>query len=208
MQQVSREGVGRAQSRYASSQRATPVGDNSLQSSRSTLGAHRGGPDRGVTNTDGGAQGHHGMGWARASLAVAIEPMQRSNKNSENNPMQSRLIPPTCTDFLIMKTEIVVEGHAFDIAWARYYAPGRSEVVSEDVARISLAKHLVGMARAGAQKEDILAEAGFQHLVALTSASQGPETSPAQDQDFDLLLQPEAAANSPVMTLPSDFIQS
>jgi hypothetical protein len=64
--------------------------------------------------------------------------------------------------------------YAFDRAWKRYYRPSRVSAISASVARASLAKHLIALAK----KEGIsvsvgtLAEAGFLHLVSLTPEAQ------------------------------------
>jgi hypothetical protein len=53
-------------------------------------------------------------------------------------------------------------------AWERYYHSVQSSKISEDVARPSLARHLVAMANEGVREEDALAEGGFLHLLSLT----------------------------------------
>ncbi|MGH6677458.1 MAG: hypothetical protein ACREDL_00605 [Bradyrhizobium sp.] len=70
-----------------------------------------------------------------------------------------------------------VLARAFVRAWERYYRPGRSETVAEDVARPALAKHLVAMAKGGIDRELTLAEAGLAYLISLTLQQQasGPE---------------------------------
>ena len=55
---------------------------------------------------------------------------------------------------------------AFDIAWSKYYRPGRLTIAS-DVARPELANHLVEMARNG-MTEGTLSTSGVLHLIALT----------------------------------------
>jgi hypothetical protein len=62
---------------------------------------------------------------------------------------------------------------AFSTAWKRYYLPGRSGTISEDVARYSLARHLVSMVKDGVNDEDALVTGGLLYLVSL-----GPEEPP------------------------------
>ena len=57
---------------------------------------------------------------------------------------------------------------SFIRAWERYYLSAQSEKVSEDVARPSLAKHLVAMAKEGVKEEDALAAGGLLHLISIT----------------------------------------
>jgi hypothetical protein len=61
----------------------------------------------------------------------------------------------------------LVLARAFDLAWARYYLPGRV-TISQDIARPSLANYLVQMAKDGVTKEGPLAAAGVLHLISLT----------------------------------------
>jgi hypothetical protein len=71
--------------------------------------------------------------------------------------------------------------HAFDRAWQDYYQSGRSGTLSQDVARDSLARHLVTLAKEEGEKaEDALAEAGLLHLLSLTppAAPPTPEAAP------------------------------
>jgi hypothetical protein len=57
---------------------------------------------------------------------------------------------------------------AFDQAGKRYYLPGRGATISEEIARPSLARHLVAMAKGGVKEEDALAAGGLLHLISLT----------------------------------------
>lgn len=57
---------------------------------------------------------------------------------------------------------------SFIRAWERYYLSVRSNKVSEEIARPSLARHLVAMANEGVKEEDALAAGGFLHLISLT----------------------------------------
>ncbi len=57
---------------------------------------------------------------------------------------------------------------AFDRAWKRYYRPSRIGAISEDAARLALAKHLIALAKEGVISVVALAEAGLLHLVSLT----------------------------------------
>ena len=61
----------------------------------------------------------------------------------------------------------LVLARAFDLAWARYFLPGRV-TISQDVARPALAKYLVQMAKDGVTEEGPLAAAGVLHLISLT----------------------------------------
>jgi hypothetical protein len=58
---------------------------------------------------------------------------------------------------------------AFDRAWKDYYVPGRRSPISEEIARPSLGKHLVAMAKEGVKEEGALAKGGLLHLISLTS---------------------------------------
>ncbi len=62
----------------------------------------------------------------------------------------------------------IVLARAFDRVWATYYRPGRL-TISQDSARLTLAKHLVQMAKDGVSEEDVLAEGGLSYLNSLTS---------------------------------------
>ena len=62
----------------------------------------------------------------------------------------------------------VLLARAFDRAWNRYYRPSRIVTVSRELARISLAKHLINLAKEGVWEEEGLAERGLAHLVAIT----------------------------------------
>jgi hypothetical protein len=62
---------------------------------------------------------------------------------------------------------------AFVQAWQGYYLPGRSDAISEEIARPTLAKHLVAMAKEGLNEEAALAEAGLRHLNSLTAGPNG-----------------------------------
>jgi hypothetical protein len=62
---------------------------------------------------------------------------------------------------------------AFDRAWNRYYRPSRISTISEEVARHSLAKQLVALAREGVAEEDALAQGGLEHLISLTPSPWG-----------------------------------
>lgn len=57
---------------------------------------------------------------------------------------------------------------SFIRAWERYCLSVRSRKISEEVARPSLARHLVAMANEGVREEDALAAEGFLHLISLT----------------------------------------
>jgi hypothetical protein len=57
---------------------------------------------------------------------------------------------------------------AFDRAWKNYYVPSRRGAISEEIARPSLGKHLVAMAKEGVKEEEVLAAAGLLHLISLT----------------------------------------
>jgi hypothetical protein len=57
---------------------------------------------------------------------------------------------------------------AFDRAWKDYYVPGRS-LISEEIARPLLGKHLVAMAKEGVKEEAALAKGGLLRLISLTS---------------------------------------
>jgi hypothetical protein len=81
--------------------------------------------------------------------------------------------PPVDREFRL------ILARAFDLAWNRYYAPGRGRALSEEIARSALAKHLVAKANEGV-KEATLAEDGLQHLILLTLA-----TSRFQSQNFN-----------------------
>ena len=63
---------------------------------------------------------------------------------------------------------------AFSTAWKRYYLPGRSGTISEEVARHSLARHLVLMVKNGVNEEEALVTGGLLYLVSL-----GPEEPPS-----------------------------
>ena len=54
---------------------------------------------------------------------------------------------------------------AFNTAWKRYYVPGRGSAISEEVARHSLARHLVSMVRDGAIDEQALVRGDLLYLV-------------------------------------------
>src|ERR1700758_3700327 len=66
---------------------------------------------------------------------------------------------------------------AFVRAWERYYVSGTSETVAEEVARPTLAKHLVALAKQDVLQETTLAEQGLAYLVSLSAQAQasGPE---------------------------------
>jgi hypothetical protein len=57
---------------------------------------------------------------------------------------------------------------AFDRAWKRYYRSSRIGAISTSVARPSLAKHLIALAKGGVVSFDGLAEGGFLYLVSIT----------------------------------------
>lgn len=57
---------------------------------------------------------------------------------------------------------------AFDRAWTDYYVPGRRGAISEEIARPSLGKHLVAMAKDGVKDEGTLAADGLSHLISQT----------------------------------------
>jgi hypothetical protein len=56
---------------------------------------------------------------------------------------------------------------AFDRAWDRYYLD-ENGTTSKELARTSLAKHLVALAKEGEKDERALAASGFLHLISLT----------------------------------------
>jgi len=62
---------------------------------------------------------------------------------------------------------------AFSRSWKRYYLPDRDGTVSEEVARHSLARHLVAMVKEGVNDEEALATGGLLHLVSLEP--EGPQ---------------------------------
>jgi hypothetical protein len=62
-----------------------------------------------------------------------------------------------------------VLARAFVRAWERYYQPGRYATISEEIARPTLSKRLVAMAKQGVTDEDDLAAGGFLHLILLIS---------------------------------------
>jgi hypothetical protein len=62
---------------------------------------------------------------------------------------------------------------AFDLAWNRYYRPGRRGAIAESLARTSLAKQLIRLAKEGVSEEGALAEGGLRHLVSLTAEPWG-----------------------------------
>jgi hypothetical protein len=70
----------------------------------------------------------------------------------------------------------LVLARAFDRAFERYYRPGRSGKISEEIARPSLARHLVAMAKEGVRDEDGLAAGGLLHLISL-----GPDEPPWEE---------------------------
>jgi hypothetical protein len=71
---------------------------------------------------------------------------------------------------------------AFDRAWKDYYVPGRRSPISEEIARPSLGKHLVAMAKEGVKEEGALATGGLLHLISLTSEIRGePGRPPASE---------------------------
>src|SRR5882757_4629844 len=64
---------------------------------------------------------------------------------------------------------------AFSTAWKRYFLPDRIGRISEEVARRSLAIHLVSMVKEGVSDEEALAAGGLLHLVSLE-----PEQTPRE----------------------------
>jgi hypothetical protein len=64
---------------------------------------------------------------------------------------------------------------AFSTAWKRYFLPDRIGRISEEVARRSLAIHLVSMVKEGVSDEETLAAGGVLHLVSLE-----PERTPRE----------------------------
>jgi hypothetical protein len=82
--------------------------------------------------------------------------------------------PPVDREFRL------ILARAFDLAWNRYYAPGRGHTLSEEIARTELAKHLIAKAKGGIKEEDALAQDGLQHLTLLTVA-----TARLQSQNFN-----------------------
>jgi hypothetical protein len=58
---------------------------------------------------------------------------------------------------------------SFIRAWERYCVSVQGNRVSEEVARPSLARHLVAMANKGIKDEDALAAEGLLHLISLTA---------------------------------------
>ena len=75
---------------------------------------------------------------------------------------------PTGQDDLTM-----VLARAFDRVWKRYYLPDRIGTISEEIARHSLAKHLVAMMKEGVKEEGALAAGGLLHLISLTPEMPG-----------------------------------
>jgi hypothetical protein len=59
-----------------------------------------------------------------------------------------------------------------DRAWKRYYRPSRIGAISTNVARPSLAKHLIALAKDGVVSVDAIAEGGLLHLISLTPEAQ------------------------------------
>jgi hypothetical protein len=57
---------------------------------------------------------------------------------------------------------------AFDRAWNRYYRLSRIGAISANVARPSLAKHLIALAKGGVVSFDALADGGLTYLVSIT----------------------------------------
>lgn len=57
---------------------------------------------------------------------------------------------------------------SFIRAWERYCLSVQGNKVTEEVARPSLARHLVAMANEGIKDEDALVAAGVLHLISLT----------------------------------------
>jgi hypothetical protein len=75
---------------------------------------------------------------------------------------------------------------AFDRAWKDYYVPGRRSPISEEIARPSLGKHLVAMAKRGVTEEAALATGGLLHLISLTSEiREEPRRPPAPEIVFE-----------------------
>jgi hypothetical protein len=66
----------------------------------------------------------------------------------------------------------LVLARAFDRAWKRYYRPSRIGAIADSVARPSLARHLIALAKEGPISFDALAESGLLHLVSLTPEAQ------------------------------------
>jgi hypothetical protein len=66
----------------------------------------------------------------------------------------------------------LVLARAFDRAWKRYYRPSRTGVIAASIARPSLAKHLIALAKEGSISSDALAEGGLLHLLSLTPEAQ------------------------------------
>lgn len=77
-------------------------------------------------------------------------------------PAWPMMLEPACQDDLPK-----VLARSFIRAWECYYLSDRSNKVLEEVARPSLAKHLVGMANEGVQEEAALVAGGLQHLISL-----------------------------------------
>jgi hypothetical protein len=65
-------------------------------------------------------------------------------------------------------------------AWKLYEAVG-SAALSEEVARPSLARHLVKLAKEGITEEGPLVAAGLRHLISLATSQ--PSTKPAPSMD-------------------------
>jgi hypothetical protein len=80
---------------------------------------------------------------------------------------------------------------AFDRAWKDYYVPGR-RLISKEIARPLLGKHLVAMAKEGVQEEGALATGGLLHLISLTSDIR---EEPRRPSASDFVSEPPASLN-------------
>ena|ERR1700712_5421803 len=74
---------------------------------------------------------------------------------------------------------VTLLARAFSTAWKRYYLPGRDGTISEDVARSSLARHLVSMVKDGVIDEEALVTGGVLCLLSLEAVELPRGTAPA-----------------------------
>jgi hypothetical protein len=86
----------------------------------------------------------------------------------------------------------VLLARAFDRAWNDYYVPGRRSPISEEIARPSLGRHLVAMAKQGVKEEGALATGGLLHLISLTSDIREEAWRPPA---FEVVSEPAAFPN-------------
>ena len=75
-----------------------------------------------------------------------------------------------------------IVGRALGSAWELYKAVG-SGTLSEEVARPSLASHLVALAKEGVTEDGPLVAAGLRHLVSLATSSPFSKTSLPKEED-------------------------